>query len=138
MTAAWSCSRVTYCPATGKWIFSSATVTQTPITDITALANGDSERASISANGHVVIFASDATNLVPGDTNGLGDTFVYDLQTQTFQLLSVAMDGTQGNGDSMLGADLGFGGNTYGLRQHGGKSCRSQRHRQWLVRYFHC
>lgn len=73
-------------------------------------ANGDSFRASISPDGRYVILASNATNLVSGDTDGVGDTFVYDLQTQTFQRISVAADGTQGNGDSTLGADISFNG----------------------------
>ena len=52
-----------------------------------------------------------ATNLVPGDTNGQGDTFVYDRQTQTIQRISVASDGSQGDGDSTLGADCCLGAN---------------------------
>src|SRR6185437_9737102 len=76
----------------------------------TVHSDGASLRPSISANGDEIIFASDAANLVPGDTNGLGDTFVYDTQNHTFQRLSVAGDGTQGNGDSTLGSDLSFDG----------------------------
>src|SRR3954451_14148562 len=37
--------------------------------------NGDSYAPSISAGGHFVAF-SEATNLVPHDTNGAGDVFV--------------------------------------------------------------
>lgn len=84
------------------------------ITDITALADGNSFRASISANGNEIIFASDADNLVPGDTNGLGDTFVYDVPSNTIKLVSAASDGTQGNGDSTLGADISRGGDFHG------------------------
>jgi Ca2+-binding RTX toxin-like protein len=47
-----------------------------------------------------VAFESDASNLVSGDTNGRGDIFVKDLQTGTTKLISVASDGTQGNGHS--------------------------------------
>ena len=39
---------------------------------------GASFGESISANGRVVAFLSNATNLVPGDTNGEGDVFVRD------------------------------------------------------------
>ena len=46
-------------------------------------------------------FHSNASNLVPGDTNGISDIFVYDRQTDTIQRVSVAADGTQGNGNSM-------------------------------------
>jgi hypothetical protein len=37
--------------------------------------NSDSGNPSISANGGLVTFESDATNLVKKDTNGLGDIF---------------------------------------------------------------
>ena len=36
---------------------------------------------SISADGRYVAFLSEATNLVPGDTNGIKDVFVHDRQT---------------------------------------------------------
>lgn len=41
-------------------------------------ANGSSFSPAISANGRFIAFASDATNLVPGDTNGALDVFVRD------------------------------------------------------------
>ena len=45
-------------------------------------------------------FDSHASNLVPGDTNGVYDVFVYDRQTDTIERVSVAADGTQGNDNS--------------------------------------
>lgn len=57
-------------------------------------------RESISANGRYVAFGSDANNLVPGDTNGAADVFVHDRQTGQTSRVSVASDGTQGNGNS--------------------------------------
>jgi cold shock CspA family protein len=62
--------------------------------------NGASDRASISGDGRYVAFTSNATNLVPGDTNGLLDVFVHDRQTGTTTRVSVASDGTQANSDS--------------------------------------
>ena len=41
--------------------------------------NGDSFDPAISADGRFVAFESDATNLVPGDTNGAADVFVRTL-----------------------------------------------------------
>jgi Tol biopolymer transport system component len=41
-------------------------------------ADGDSTRPSISADGKLVAYQSEATNLVPGDTNGFTDIFVRD------------------------------------------------------------
>jgi len=43
-----------------------------------AQANGFSFSPAISADGRYVAFASDATNLVPSDTNGFTDIFVRD------------------------------------------------------------
>ena len=63
------------------------------------------ESASISADGRYVAFYSSASNLVPGDTNGTKDIFVYDRQTDTIERVSLASDGTQGNGDSIVALD---------------------------------
>jgi hypothetical protein len=41
-------------------------------------ANGDSERPALSASGRLVIFESDASNLVGGDTNEFTDVFVHE------------------------------------------------------------
>ncbi len=55
---------------------------------------------AISANGRLVAFDSRAPHLVPGDTNGVLDVFVYNRITGTFQRVSVSASGTQGNGAS--------------------------------------
>jgi Tol biopolymer transport system component len=52
---------------------------------------------SFSPDGRYVAFFSEATNLVPVDANGFGDLFVYDRQTRTTEMVSVASDGTQAN-----------------------------------------
>lgn len=68
-------------------------------------ADGASFAPSISADGQLVAFESDATNLLGlgNDTNGMRDIFVRDLAAQpapvTFRV-SVASDGTAANGDS--------------------------------------
>jgi Tol biopolymer transport system component len=58
--------------------------------------NGDSQAASLSADGRYVAFRSDAANLVPGDTNGEGDVFVRDRQGGTTTRASVDSAGNQG------------------------------------------
>jgi Tol biopolymer transport system component len=58
-------------------------------------ANSQSEYPVISANGRYVAFASDATNLVEGDTNGYRDVFEHDRETGKTIRVSVASDGTQ-------------------------------------------
>jgi hypothetical protein len=58
-------------------------------------ADGDrrSGRAAISADGRVVAFQSDATDLVAGDTNGTLDVFVHELATGTPPLTDSDSDG---------------------------------------------
>jgi Tol biopolymer transport system component len=63
-------------------------------------ANGESQRPSISADGRYVAFESAATTLVPGDTNGRYDVFVFDRQNATIRRVSVASNGAQANNDS--------------------------------------
>ena len=61
-------------------------------------ANGRSDFPSISANGRFVVFQSAASNLVPGDTNGVADVFVYDRLTGQTTCVSISSDGSQSNG----------------------------------------
>ena len=56
----------------------------------------------ISADGRYVAFGSYAGNLVPGDTNDHADVFVLDQATDTVRRASLAADGAQGNGGSLL------------------------------------
>src|SRR5947199_161835 len=65
-----------------------------------AQADGGSGGASISANGRFVAFASGATNLAGGDTNGVQDVFVRNLGTRTTKRVSVSSAGPQGDGNS--------------------------------------
>lgn len=63
-------------------------------------ANGTSDHAMFSANGRYVVFASQGSNLVQGDTNGTRDIFRKDLQTGETVRVSVTADGMQVTGDS--------------------------------------
>jgi len=63
--------------------------------------NADSYNPSISGDGHYVVFQSRASDLVSDDTNGWDDVFVYELETGQTTRVSVASDGTQGNGASV-------------------------------------
>ncbi|NDJ36922.1 MAG: hypothetical protein GYB64_19905, partial [Chloroflexi bacterium] len=65
-----------------------------------APGDGASYGVSISADGRYVAFSSNATNLIPDDTNGAGDVFLYDREADTMTRLSVASDGTPGDGNS--------------------------------------
>ena len=55
---------------------------------------------AISADGHYLAFASRSYDFFPGDTNGMFDVFVRDQWAGQTRLVSMASDGTQGNGDS--------------------------------------
>jgi hypothetical protein len=63
-------------------------------------ANSSSMNPSLSADGRYVIFASDATNLVTGDTNAKLDVFVRDRATGNTYRESVAAAGAQLNDES--------------------------------------
>ncbi len=58
---------------------------------------GESRAPVISADGRFVAFASSASNLVAGDTNGVKDVFVHDRQTSATTRVSVDSEGNQGN-----------------------------------------
>ncbi len=62
-----------------------------------AEGNGDSFAVAMSADQRYVLFNSDATNLVPGDTNGSRDVFLRDRSASTTERLSVGPGGVQGN-----------------------------------------
>ena len=74
------------------------------VSSTAAQANGPSQgngsSPGISADGQVVAFYSDATNLVGNDTNGQPDVFVRNRATGTTQLVSQS-GGAQGNGASV-------------------------------------
>ena len=59
--------------------------------------NSASANPAISADGRYVAFASQASNLVPGDTNDDIDVFVRDRQTGTTTRVSVDSAGNEGN-----------------------------------------
>ncbi|MFF7689508.1 hypothetical protein ACFZB6_25595 [Streptomyces syringium] len=55
----------------------------------------DSFRATMTADNRWVFFASDADNLVPGDSDGVSDIFRRDLRTGGIERVGVADDGSQ-------------------------------------------
>jgi Tol biopolymer transport system component len=62
--------------------------------------SGTSVQASISPDGSYVAFASDAPDLVLGDTNGEFDVFVHDLWYGTTQRVSITAGAAEGNDGS--------------------------------------
>jgi Tol biopolymer transport system component len=69
-----------------------------------AEADGASSIAALSADGRFVAFQSTATNLVPGDTNGMDDVFVRDRLAGTTVRVSVSLSGGQGDQPSVAPA----------------------------------
>ena len=66
-------------------------------------ADGLSLNPSISADGRYIVFESDATNLVVGDTNNKRDIFLYDFQTAATTRVSVTAEGLEANNNSYNG-----------------------------------
>jgi Tol biopolymer transport system component len=74
-----------------------------------AESNGQSFAPSISADGRIVVFLSDATNLVPGDTNGATDVFVHDRTSGFTERVNVDSAGHQADDASASLAVSGDG-----------------------------
>ena len=74
-----------------------ATTRVSVASDGTQANSGSALSTSISADGRYVVFASDANNLVSGDTNGQWDIFVHDRVTSVTTRVSVDSNGTQSN-----------------------------------------
>ncbi len=84
-------------------------VTRVSVSSRGAEANAGSDESSldvvagssISGNGRDVVFGSDASNLVAGDTNKEEDCFLHDLHTGRTERVSVASGGAQGTGECL-------------------------------------
>jgi Tol biopolymer transport system component len=55
---------------------------------------------AMTSDGNAIAFMSFADNLVPGDTNGTSDIFIYDLSSQTTRIVSVNQNGNAAPGDN--------------------------------------
>lgn len=78
-----------------------AATTRVSVDNAGVQGNGYSDSPSISADGRYVAFASDASNLVSGDTNGTTDVFIHDRQLKVTARLSLSTSSGQGNGSSL-------------------------------------
>lgn len=67
-------------------------------------ANARTGLAGISRNGRFVVMWSDASNLVPGDTNRVADVFVRDRVARTTKRMSIGLAGEQLAAESGQGA----------------------------------
>ncbi len=75
----------------------------------TAAPNGESLYPALSANGQYVAFSSVASNLVPGDENGVSDVFVCDWASGNVERVSIANSGQEADQASSEAAISGDG-----------------------------
>ncbi len=82
---------------------------------------------AVSADGRFVALASYATNLVPPDSNGASDVFVFDRATRTIELVSITAQGLRTKGGNSyspaISADgrfVAFASNAANLRPPSG------------------
>ncbi|MGF1566692.1 MAG: hypothetical protein ACFCVD_01215 [Nodosilinea sp.] len=65
-------------------------------------ANDLADDPTLSADGRFMTFTSIATNLVPGDTNGVEDVFIQDRASGVLEIISQSTAGALGNGISSV------------------------------------
>ncbi len=65
-----------------------------------AAGNGDSDSPSMTTDGRFVVFISEASDLVGSDGNGYRDVFLRDTSSGITERVSIATDGSEGNGNS--------------------------------------
>ena len=75
----------------------SGTTTRVSVNSSGTQGDSISQRAATSADGRFVAFMSEASNLVPGDTNGVADIFVRDRWTGTTRRVSVGARRAEAN-----------------------------------------
>jgi hypothetical protein len=80
---------------------SAGTTNRVSVDSSGAQANSSSSDPGISADGNVVSFTSNATNLVAGDTNRVSDVFVHDRASGATERVSVDSAGTEADGVSV-------------------------------------
>jgi hypothetical protein len=75
-----------------------ATLTLISGTNATTTGNGASSFSTITPNASHVVFATLATNLIAGDTNGVQDLLIKNISTSVFNQVNTTSSGAQGNG----------------------------------------
>jgi uncharacterized repeat protein (TIGR01451 family) len=85
---------------TGLVLAAHAVIVPISVDPTSAIGNDASQYTDMTPDGRFVAFVSTASNLVPGDTNGVGDVFVRDRLSGVTERVSVGIKGAEGNGDS--------------------------------------
>jgi Tol biopolymer transport system component len=73
------------------------------------IPDADARAPVISGDGRWVLFASEATNIVEGDENGVEDAYLYDRELGLTERVTVATDGTESDAEVGL-LDISFDG----------------------------
>lgn len=81
-------------------------------------SNGRSYNSVVSGDGRFVVFGSDGSNLVAGDTNGVTDVFVRDLENLTTERVSVSSTGAQGDRQSFGSVGISDDGRYVAFSSH--------------------
>ncbi len=87
----------------------SGATTRASVASSGAQGDGASFTPSISSDGRFVAFESDASTLVPGNSDRSAELFVRDMRTGTTTLASVSNSGTEGNDYSAYASISGDG-----------------------------
>lgn len=75
-----------------------------------AQTNGASQVLDVSENGGRVLYLSNASNLVTGDTNGFADLFVWDRASGVTTRVNTRVDGLEANAPALMDAALSANG----------------------------
>ena len=90
-------------PATGITLLQS-------VDDAGTVGNGPSQLSGMDGDGDLILFQSGATKLVADDDNLAFDLFLHDRLSGTTTRVSLANDGSEGNGSVDVAAGLSGGG----------------------------
>jgi len=77
-------------------------ISSTSADDAGNLGNDTSVSPSISSDGRYVAYSTEATDIVPGDQNGVSDVILYDRQSGAANRLSVGNSGNEADNESVL------------------------------------
>lgn len=95
----------------GTTVLASASAAGAPAdADVEVDGGLQSPEFAVSGDGRYVVFASDAANLTPADTDGLRDVFRKDLQTGAVELISVSSAEVKANAAVQGNPDVSYDG----------------------------
>jgi hypothetical protein len=84
-----------------SWAASKPATERVSVSSSGAQASGPSFEPALSGNGRFVAFQSLASDLVPGDTNGTVDAFVFDRRSRRLGRVSVSSSGAEATGGTL-------------------------------------